>query len=309
MQDAKKSNLGVCVIPVAAVGDVAVCLSFKSKLNACCLARFKGGCECSAVSDEAAVCYSLFLMVQSALCGDPLAAVKSKVSLVTCGAHDGEFNISWKVKGTMIAVRKSVGLALKCLSPARLYTQYSHAVKSVGGKPDRAAFESAAGDLGKAIKALVSVVVVGKIKVTKELLSAALDVLVKKIPAQSGGGSGSSSGKCEHDDKTELKVSGWQSFVVREFIGARLKGVNVQPMNGGLLIAMKPATWSTASGKLKSAVKDYVAARYGRVGDNLPEIMAYLMASAAAVCASDIHSVVKNKVKPADVERALSAAL
>ncbi len=171
MLELKKDNLHIFIKKVGFLSDVAICVSFKANLNSCCLNKLKNAhdCNCFPVgSEEACVCYAMYLNAHNELCGNPLAIAKSKVGSVDCGAHNGSFSICWKVKGTGSAVRKSIGIVLKCLQPYKVYSAYSQCLKLLNKKPIREEFNYVANALNKSLKDHVMCGVIGNIRVEKK---------------------------------------------------------------------------------------------------------------------------------------------
>lgn len=326
MLEATHSNLSIFVERTGLVGDVAVALSFECKLSPCCLIKLQCccGCECFPQgSEEACVAYSLYLAVNAALCGDPLATSKSKVASVACGYNDGEFVISWKVKGTGSAVRKSLGIALKQLAPSKTYATYSRCVKEVGGKADREAFNAAAENVLKAIKGSVQCGVVGAIKTHKvdpatKKETVALDlkemlsILHKKLPQDSVEGKKSPNKEhrpCSHEDKSEVKVTGCDAYFLKDYVSSKVRGVEPIICDKVLLVPLKPSMWETLSKKLKQTVGDYVEAKYAKVKNDLHTIIAYMILSKAECGVGSVAKLVKSEMKAGDVTRALTKAL
>jgi hypothetical protein len=251
--------------------------------------------------------------VQLALCGDPLATVKSKVGAVDCGVHNGTFSITWKVKGTISALRKSIGLALKQFCPSKLFPAYSQCVKAAGGKPNKESFLYVADMLTKSMNESVRCGIVGNVKLADDSkLKEMLEVLIKKLAPESVAGSKSAPKDhtpCDHSDKTELKVNGWASYVVKDYIQSKVKGLSVVVCDNYLLLGIKQAQWETLAKRLKKNVSDYVAAKYTKLGGNLAPIMAYIMISNATVCCTCIAAILKNAPSQADLVKAINSAL
>lgn len=317
MLEGKKSGLTLFVSPTKLVGDVAVSMCFPVSIDGCSLARLNNGnpCGCKsfpAGSEEAAVCYSLHLAVRQVLCGDPLAVSKTKVGDVQCGAHNGQFFLSWKVKGTVSAARKSIGLALKMLNPAKVYAAYTRCIRELGGTPKRESFAYVADQIKSAVKSSLTVGVVGNIKCDQAKLDDMLDVLSKKhdvSPVEGSKSKPSEHEKCDHSNHTEVKVSGWASVALSDYLNFKIKGLNPTLCDKYLLLPVKSAQWDTLAKKLKKGVKDYVQAKYARVSDDLPELFGYLCISSASLCACDVQSMIKSKLNASSVESAISKHL
>jgi hypothetical protein len=334
MIEAKKGGLSVYVVPTKLVGDVAVGVCFPLTASGCALARLNGGCDCRTVivetkksgdstpkeilpnfpagSEEACMGYSLFLAVEQSLCGDPLAVAKTKVGEVKCGAHNGMFYINWKVKGTVSAARKSLGIALKNLNPLRMASAYVRCVKTLGGPNDKAGFLYVADKAASGIKNSLTCGVVGNIKIDNAKLNDMLDTLSKKHVVSTVSGTKTKPADhtpCNHADHTEIKVSGWSSAALADYIKFRVKGVDPLVCDDRILLPMKSGQWDTIAKKIKKGVKDYVNAKYAKVSTDLPAVYGYSALSKAALCSCDVRTVIKSGLSTATVEGAISKHL
>ncbi len=317
MLEEKKDGLSVYVESTRVVGDVSIGMCFDIECNGCSMGKLCGGASCCcagypAGSEEAALCYALYLAVRQVLCGDPLAVLKTKVGNVSCVAHNGMFGINWKVKGTGSAVRKSIGLALKVLDPAKMFPAYSRHIRQLGGSPNKDAFSHVADAVAKKISSNLTVGVVGNIKIDKEKLKAMMEVLTKKhnVSSVSGTKTKPSGHKaCEHSDCCDVKVSGWASAVVSDFIMAKVKGLTPCVCDAHLHLHLKPGQWDTLSKKLKKYAGEYAANKYGKVGDNLPAVFGYLNLANGSLCASDVKSAISSKLSASAIESAITKAL
>lgn len=326
MLEAKKNNIHLCFNRTPLVGDVVVGVSFKTKANSCCFNKLKGSCVCACFpkgSEDACLVYALFLHVRRALCGDAMAMSKSKVSLVDCVVHNGQFSLSWHVRGVGSAVRKSLGIALRQLNPAKLFSTYSRCVREANGKLSRESFNYVADEAIKAINDKLHCVVVGNIKLKKKDangkeidahdLGAMLDVLANKLQVapvprdqkKQNPADGKEHVDCSHEDWTEVKSAGWQTAVIRDYIAFREPSLNPLVCDRYLLLLIKPTQWKTKSDKMKSLVKDYVARRYVKIGDDVSQILAYSMLSSASASAADAYDAIRTKVSAQAVEKAL----
>ena len=303
MIEAKKGNLSLYVAPTKLVGDCAVGLCFDMKLNTCAMCRLtSGGNSCGSEcfpegTEEACLCYSLFMVVEQALCGSPDAVAKSKVGRVVCDLHNGMFFINWNTKGNASAVRKSIGIALKVLNPSKVNSLYSRLVKEMGGSAKKEAFNYVADLAIKSMKSGIQIGVVGNIKVDKEKVNDMLDVLVNKVnlsPVDGKKEAPKEHRNCVHDNFVEVKVAGWESAVVSEFLKNKVKGLNVYLCDKYLLLPVKEQQWETLQNKLKDSVTDYADAKYGKLKDKLPEVWGYVALSSGMVCCSDVKSALRN---------------
>lgn len=317
MLEGKKAGLTLYVASTKLVGDVAVSVCFPANVDSCTLAKLNNGCNCGSDcfpsgSEEAAVCHALFLSVRQILCGDPLAVSKSKVGDCTSSAHNGQFYINWKVKGTVSAVRKSIGLAVKVLNPAKMYAIYQRCIRELGSTPKRESFAYVADQIKSSIKSSLTVGVVGNIKCDKDKLEGMLDVISKKHNVSAVDGSKSKPDnhvKCDHSSHTELKISGWSAAVLADYLTSKVRGLNVMQCNNSLLLPIKPNQWDALAKKLKSGVKEYVKTKYERVATDLPEVFGYLSLSSTSLCACDVKTMINNKLNTSSVESAILKGL
>jgi len=326
MIEAKNGNVFLFAERTASVGDVAVCICVKTSMSSCALHRLNGNCNsCDKFvdgSEESAVSFSMYLLVKDALSGSPLAVEKSKVGDVRCGYHGGSFYISWNVKGTASAVRKSLGMAFKQLSPAKLFPIYNQCIKLLGGKANKEAFNSVADKLTKDINAGLHCGIVGNIRLVKldsnkkEVpaldLRDMLSVLVKKLSPSAISGTKkapSDHEKCEHPDMAEVKVSGWHSFIVSEYIKSKAKGCSVMTCDKHLWINMPVSKWDTLSAKLKDSAKDYAERIYGHVKKDLPALIGYFALTSGNLGCHDVYTMLKSTVSVSAVGNALHSAL
>lgn len=317
MLEAKKGGLSLFMERTPLASDVAVSICFEANANNCILNRLNGGLTCISNcypkgAEEACVCYAMFLMVKGVLCGTPEASAKSKVSDVVCGHHDGQFSLSWKVKGTGSAVRKSLGLALKCLHPGKMFAIYSRLVKSLDMSPKRDTFDYVANELAESIRKDTCCGVIGNIKLKKEILDKMMEVLPKKHSpsAVSGKKTKPSEHKpCDHSEWEEVKVSGWKMGIVKDFLSNKLMGVQLSPQDKGLLVVWPKKQFETAMDKMKKTAGDFVAAKYTKVGDELCNVMGYSLLANAVVCAHEVKALLKASLTPAVLTAALTSAL
>jgi hypothetical protein len=317
MLEGKKDGLAVYVESTKVVGDVSIGICFDVECNGCSMSKLCGGsssccCEsCPVGSEESALCYALYLAVRQVLCGDPLAVSKTKVGSVSCVAHNGMFGINWKVKGTASAVRKSIGLALKVLDPVKMFPAYSRHIKQLGGSAAKESFNYVADAIQKTVKSL-TIGIVGNIKLDSEKLKTMLEVLTKKhnvsaVPGTKTKPSGHKA--CEHNDCCDVKVSGWASAVVSDFIMAKVKGLTPCVCDKHLHLHLKAGQWDTLSKKLKKYSSEYATNKYGKVGDNLPAVFGYLNLANGSLCAGDVKTAISSKLSASAIESVINKAL
>ncbi len=317
MIETKKGGISLFLESTKLVGDVSVGICFPISCNGCAFNKLCGQAGCSSQcfpqgSEEAALAHALASAVRQVLCGDPLAVLKTKVGAVECVAHNGHLGLSWKVKGTGSAIRKSLGLAIKVLDPAKMFPAYSRCVKQLGGSVDKETFNYVADAAAKAIKSNLTVGIVGNAKLDKGKLDALLEIVAKKHgPSDTKGAKTKPSGHtdCDHSSLTEIKVTGWSSAILADYIRSKVKGLDPILCDKYLILPIKPAQWTTLSAKLKKGVKDFAQAKYSKVGANLPAVFGYLTLSSGNLCSDDVRSAINNKLSTASIESAILKGL
>ena len=317
MIEEKKGGLSVFIAPTKTVGDVVISMCFALDADGCTLSKLNGcGSECSshcfpAGSEEACLAYSLYSTVKQVLAGNALAVYKTKVGDVKCGIHDGMFFINWKVKGTVSAARKSLGMALKCMAPSKMWPVYSRCIRMLKASPNKETFSYVADAATKNIKDSLHVGIVGNIKADKAKLKDLVDTVSKRLNVEGTSGSKtkpSGHTECDHSHVTELKISGYSSLLISDYLQNKIKGLNPMVFNKKLILMIKPAQWETLTKKLKPGVKDFVATKYMKVSD-LGEVLGYYGLSSGVLCASDARSMLNGQLSASTLEGAINKYL
>lgn len=263
-------------------GDAAISIGFKSNASGCCLCKMLSQTthECRPEgTEEMLICYSMYMFVNQALSGNPLAVSKSKVASVNCVAGNGQFSITWNTKGNLSAVRKSVGIALKVMNPAKMYSVYSKLAKDQGIAPIKEVFNYVAEKVRAAMASELLIMVVGPVKSDPAKLKDLLGVLANKKNLSAIDGEKKKPTdyvECNHQNYTVLKSKGWQAAIMSDFLRERIRGLNPIMCDDSLLLNIKPQTWESLSKKLKEHTNDFVKAKYSKLGDTLGVPLAYV---------------------------------
>lgn len=322
MLEGKKGNLSL-FLESAPVSDVAVGVSFEVKGNSCIIHKLESGtkCECfPSGSEETVIAYSLYLAVKNALTGDAIKLSKFKVGTVSCCLNNDTFSISWQVQGTGSAVRKTISNAIKVMSPAKMFPIYSDCMRRLCKKIDKEHFNYAAEKLNKSLNSHIHCAVVGKIKLTKKdekgkeipsiNVSEMLEIIHKKLDLASTSGKKTEPKdhiKCEHSSLVEVKVSGWKSMIVKDYITSKIKGIMPVICNNYIMLDLKESKWDTISEKLKKGIS-VESDRYSKIKILAPFI-AYRILATASGSTHDSLDVIKSKIKSGDIEKALNSVL
>jgi len=303
MVKVKQGKVSLFVNSVNILGDVAVSICFNANLKGCVLSRLNGSGNCDCLpegTEDACAAYALYLAVEDKLCGNPLATKQSKVGKVQVGQHNGCLFFTWNMKGTVSHVRKSISMAISALKPGSLYSLYGHCMRKLGVKLVREHFNSAANKLLSGINQGIDCCIIGKIKLGKtaeEEKKKASDML-QKISNKLSPGSvatprveSKEGSACDHKNTTELKVSGWQASVVKDYIMSKARGVEPIICNKSLLIPMKESTYEVVKAKWKNQLSLFVQQKYKKLGNECGPVLAYLAVSNAALSCEDAEKL------------------
>ena len=311
MLEVKKGGLVLFAEPVAKIPECAVSLSFEMSLDGCAFSQLMTGrkiCSKGAATpqgtEETCLCYALFLAVKTALCGTPLAAFKNRVNRVVCGMSNGQFFINWTTKGNASAVKKTIGVALKALNPARMNSAYSAQI-AVLCSPNKASFAYVADQAAKSIRNLV-IGIVGGIKITKDKLDEIAQLAASKLNAESPAGDKvkpSGHTDCDHEHVLEVKAQGWAAALLASYVSFKIPGATCRIHNGYVTMPIAPAKFPALAAKLKSGADDYVEGKIARLGKEAGAIFSYFAIADGRLGSQDAHSAIKSM----DAKSALAA--
>lgn len=314
MIEVKNKHLTFKTVSNKFVNDVIVTITFNHEMDVCSFNHLlcKISCKCQSTGyEKSALVYCLYLAMCQKLCGDPLAVKNSKVAGIDACYGNDTVAFSWKMKGVLSHVRKSLGLALGSIKPSTLYSTYSSYIKILGGKPSKEVFNSNVADLISDITKGIDIVVAGNIKTTKEKNNAALDVITKKI---NYGVASKPQKKSEHKSKCDslnenvviLKLQGYETFLLMDYLNTKMKGVKIKKYNKNTCVYMSPEKYKNLQPKLKQGVKDYVEKKYKKIKDIQP-LLVYMGVSKLALNPKDVDKLLK--LKDSEIEQVIKSAI
>jgi hypothetical protein len=294
------------------VADIAVVVGIKVNLSKHCLGILKCNHTCDKVyegSESAALCYALYETIRDKMVGSPLEVAKSKVSNVNCDNIDDHFLITFNTQGSISALRKNIGLILSSLAVHKLFTKYSENIKMLKGKVDRDEFNHLANNMNDAIKKVIKIVVIGKIKTDKSKIKEMLEKVYNKLQ-ESSNEKGTKPEK--HDefvcDYPKVDVDGIAAIVVADYILSKSGGMGVS-VNKEVTVYNK--TWDTKKKSLASGdkIKDYVNQKYVKLSDEFAFVLGYIAITRHLASCCIIGSLIKSNPKPATMVGLIQNAL
>jgi hypothetical protein len=302
MIEVKKNGIVLYAEPVAKIPECAVSLSFPAVLDGCAFSQLMTGrkvCSKGAANpqgtEEACMCYALFLAVKTALCGTPLAAFKNRVNRVVCGISGGQFFINWTTKGNASAVRKTLGIALKALNPARMNSAYSAQIAALCS-PNKASFGYVADQIAKGIRSSLHVAIVGGIKIDKEKLDACMDTITSKLSAESPAAEKvkpTGHVECDHENLLEVQASGWHAALLATYIMFKIPGATCRIHNKYVTMPIAPAKFPALAAKLHNGIEDYARNKIEKLGDVAGPVFAYSALADGRLGALDAMPAIK----------------
>jgi hypothetical protein len=312
MPGAKIKQISLDVVVLPKVHNLSVSLTIPFWCSPECIALLLGNnpCEsdegmCATLhkgAEESAIAYALFKLVQEKLCGSPLEVARCKVDHVVCGVHDNSFVISWNTQSTGSALRKTIGVTLKCLAPNTLFSRYGYNMKVLGGKSDRAEFNSVANKMIEGLTKQIHFVAVGKIKADSDF-KGLLETAVNKYSSSSKSAASETKALAKH---AEHKMD-WPKLVCSDGAAAIILADYIAHQGFGLRLCGRQITiYSRSWGSKRDALKKkdrisaYVASKYGKLDKLAGPFLAYRANSSAMGSGSAVLSV-SRQTKPTEV--------
>ncbi len=312
MFSAKHKNVELRVKCNKSLPGVVVAVAFDAKVSCCTFNRAMGRACCADCftkgSEEAILAAALYNNVCLALTGDVRANDSSKVSRVEANCLGDQITFSWSVKNNLSAVRKSLGLAIKALQPAKVFRDYSWICKKIDCKVNKSFFLHAVKTIADSLKKSIKCIVVGKLNVTKEKVDEATEVLSGKFVLNTVSGAENPTGHtdCKMDGLT-FKCGGWKCCVLADFIRAKV-GVCPVIYPSEIYLGDKKNLKDAISKKLKGQLSVYVNSKFGKYSD-LGDRLAALYLSKGCISVDDATAVVKANPSAKQIETDLKKLL
>lgn len=262
------------------------------------------GClELAYSSEYTALVYSIFDAIRNILVGTADKQMKSKVNSIDCGMCHNNFVISFTCHSSLTAIRKSTGLAMSKLNPAKLYPIYQKYIKLLGASPKRAEFISCVNKIGQ-IKP--SVIVVSKANVKQNVIPKMVATISKKLykfAKITGGVTPESAQKTPGvTEFVTISPSGFGIALVVEF----LDSINVPAIKANDEIII----FSNKLPNIKAKSIDlFTKKTYSKMNDKLTNAILYSVISKPVLCYGHINSLISANLTPAKISKILKSAL
>jgi hypothetical protein len=300
----KKKNIVLFVEPAKRSPDLIVSISIE--FNSCnyCYKRLKNNCveEPSLVkgAEEAALAFALYEYIRDKLSGSSLEFYNNRVSAVDTYIIDNHLVINWKTQGTSTALRKTVGIALSCLSPSKLFTKYSQNIKFLSGQNGKKEeFNYLANLLSESIKKSVYIIAIGRINIDEHKLQTIMDTIHRKVPSIINI---KDAKKPTHVSISRqypvIKAKGLEAAIVADYIRNNSNGMSVEIGEAGVIVYSK--NWEAKHTQLKDEkrIKTYVEKKYIKLEakEELNSIFAYFSLSNGYCTAQTAEKIIDSKL-------------
>jgi len=280
-----------------AINSSCVIVSFPFGVNVWVLEGLGSMCKPLSVDlfDNSAVAYAGYTVIRDCLAGSVVGTIKNKVVNMSCGAQNGEFQISVTCDKSFTSARKCAGIIIKNLKFNHLYDAYATCCKSIGARPSRDAFESAVNEIDRGLSR-IRVTCIGKFeKLSKDNKTKAIEALSKKVKDTSAKSKGAKRVLTLKDIGATDTVSsiysvvnapGINGIVMKSYIDSMVKGISTILINGELYYPkIKERTIHLLSDSEKIG-------RFITQLDKLDDVIGSLVFFAATTCGLSSHDLI-----------------
>ena len=299
----KSKNIELCIGSYNKLPDIAVIMGTHFKVPKECLNMLKCNYPSTILytgMESACLAYALYECIRDKLIGSPLEIARSRVSRMGCDSINGKIVYTWNTQGTGSMLRKTIGLAVSCLAPHKLYSKYTENCKLMGYKPNRQVFNKLANNMADEIKKIIKIAVVGKININKEKATDMLDKILQKLPSNYIDKDVEQTPvyekyECEYP---RIKSKGIASVAVADYILSKSGGMAVDVFDDHVVVYNK--SWKSKETALSDPdrIKDYVRQKYEKLGSNFHFIFAYLAITRSLAECCTVTEILKTKSDP-----------
>lgn len=314
-----KSNVSLLILPSKKSPDLVVSLCIPFTCSRHCLTQLKHSQERSTCAlehkhaERSALAYAVYEHINNKLMGSPLESFKLRVSRVDCEYQNGQFIICWGTMGSISTLRRTIVGAISMLAPAKVFPKYVENMRLLGGVGKRSEFNTCVAEMILAIKKSISIVAVGKLNIDSSKVDAIVKILPDKLPRQEIP-SAKDMSKIEikpgyKNEYPVVKVSGIASIIVADYIESKLAGMTTIIDSDGVIVLNKSFDAKRPVIKELARIKDYVAKKYEKLGDEFYLSLAYIAISKYHMDCVTLKKIIKGKPTPKSMVEIISKAL
>lgn len=297
--EVKSGLITLKYVPYSKASGIAVVVSWdcphgnQTALN--CL-KHEMACDSKGVA-ETAVSYVMSQGIENVLVGDPASTDKFLVSDICYNALNKMFSVSYVTKGSATVLGRGLKAILKALQPKKYMSAVSALMRSVGQSLNPESSKYLEAHAVSSLKKGITVFVAGKMKVEKEKLQLIIDAVAGSFPDLKEPDGKKSAPEIKksiicpiaNTKTSSFNVSGINMVYLYYYLHNKLK--QDADVEDGKLIISKQSDGKIASLKKKETVAAYVAAKYGKLKDNLPAGVAYFASRSGMFDAESLHKL------------------
>jgi hypothetical protein len=318
--EVKHKNIQLGVGICKKVSDIGVCLTISYKgISPYCLKTLLCNNppqepKLMQGSEEAALAFSVFECIRDKMIGSPLESVRSKVSNIKCKSLNNKLVIYWNCQGTGSALRKTLSLAISCLTPHKLYSKYKENMKFLGGSAPKEHFNYCVKNMIDSIKNNIHIVAVGRINIDAQKL----DILVKSVYNKYPKLESPSDKEIKMPPKRECDIktfpyvkcsSGLACIAVADFINSNSGGMGVEVHTG--IVEVYNDNWETKKNQINSSkrIEDYVRQKYDKLEDHLGLMLGYYAITKCYADSDTLSKLILKNITSQELKKLIKEAL
>jgi len=304
----KHNNISILVLPNKRSPDLMISMCIPFNCNLYCLNQLKCGrdrkmCDFKGV-EKSALAWAVYENISNKLTGSPLEMYKTKVSRVDCSSQNDHFIVNWNTATNFSSLRKTVGVVISALSPAKVFSKYTENMKLMGLSGKREEFNTCVADMITGIKKEVMFSVVGKININDEKVDLIAKMLSEKLPSQDLPSIKERSklpSRPEYKHEYPIvKTSDIGSVVTLDYIASKLQGDSLYINNNEIVVLNKNFDTKRKILKNKEKIRDHVQKKYEKLGDDFYIMLAYFAMMKLMDC-NTMKKIIKGKPKAKDM--------
>jgi hypothetical protein len=229
----------------------------------------------------------MYEAVKEKLMGSPIDQVKNSIIGMSTNYQNGHFIMSFSCGDDHAIVKKNLLALISKFTPLKYYAKYSHNIKLLNGKPDRAEFKYCA-SLLKDMKPQIFIAQKTEMKESK--FTTLVKAVNSKRPtfAEQKGTRPYSLSKRQGNTTFPMNTApGYRAVFVKDYINST--GLPTAIHSGNVIVYNKP--WNVNSKKItKKHIDKFVKHKYSKIKKALVPVMLF---TAASKCWLDVPNMIK----------------